>query len=144
MSLVLPIIDDSVRPIYLDRGCEIYCVVDLQDYEFAMQWKWKPIKSKGTKLKYYAFRTSRWEGRHVAYFLHKLICFRANGLPPTRDHLIGDHQDGDSLNNRRINLNWATQSQNRLNREGIATQQLQMAVITNDTGRRLVNGGGAI
>jgi hypothetical protein len=115
----------------------LFCVVDAEDYEFATQWKWKAIKSKGRKQKWYAFRTTRWGDRHVAYFLHKEICLRAHGLPPTRDHIIGDHQDGQSLNNRRLNLAWATRSQNRLNRDGIAAQQLRMAVLTQDPARVL-------
>lgn len=141
MDLSLPLLDDSVRPIYLDNSGELYCVVDLEDYDFAMQWKWKPVKSRGKKIKFYAFRTTRFQGRHVAFFLHKLICLRHRGLPPTPEHTIGDHGDGDSLNNRRINLDWTTLSGNRRSRQGagpgtgIAHQQLRMAVVTQDISR---------
>ncbi len=113
----------------------MYAVVDLIDYPFAMQWRWKAIRSKGRKEKWYAFRTSRILGRHVAYFLHKEICLRAHGLPPSKDHLIGDHLDGDSLNCRRLNLAWATSSQNRRNLHGIAYQQLRLAIGTGDMSR---------
>ena len=113
----------------------MYAVVDLIDFEFAMQWRWKAIKSKGRKVKWYAFRTTRLAGRHVAYFLHKEICLRAHGLPPTKDHLIGDHLDGDSLNDRRLNLEWATHSGNRRNIGGVAAQQLRLAIGTRDMSR---------
>jgi hypothetical protein len=113
----------------------LYAVVDLVDFEFAMQWRWKAIKSKGRKVKWYAFRTTRFAGRHVAYFLHKEICLRAHGLPPTKAHLIGDHLDGDSLNDRRLNLAWATHSQNCINRGGVAYQQLRLAIGSGDMSR---------
>lgn len=59
-------------------------------------------------------------GRHIAFWLHREICLRANGLPPTKLHLIADHLDGESLNNRRSNFRWATRSQNNRNLNGIA------------------------
>lgn len=135
-DLVLPSLDAGVRAVPLQgAGGGLYAVVDLVDFEFAMQWRWKAIRSKGRKVKWYAFRTTRLAGRHVAYFLHKEICLRAHGLPPTKDHLIGDHLDGDSLNCRRLNLQWATSSQNSSNRGGIAYQQLRLAIGTGDMSR---------
>lgn len=139
-ELVLPTLDKTVRAVPLQgAGGGLYAVVDLIDFEFAMQWRWKAIKSKGRKVKWYAFRTTRFAGRHVAYFLHKEICLRAHGLPPTKEHLIGDHLDGDSLNNRRRNLEWATHSQNCSNRGGVSYQQLRLAIGTGDV-RRLQRG----
>ena len=137
----LPSIDSSVRPIYLDNSGELFCVVDLHDWEWASKWKWKPIRSRGKTHKVYAFRTTRWKGKHVAYFLHKEICFRAHGLPPTKYHIIGDHQDGQSLNNRRSNLEWATSSDNRKNRHGLFAQQTRLALLTRDSSRMLVGAG---
>lgn len=137
---ILPDIDDTARPIYLDDRAELFCVVDLEDYDFALQWRWKAVKSKGRKLKWYAFRTTRCTGgRHVAIWLHKQICLRAHGLPPSVDHIITDHQDGQSLNNRRLNLAWATRSQNRRNIGGVASQQLRLAVMTQDSTRVLTS-----
>ena len=139
--MILPTIDASVRPIYLDNSGELFCVVDLHDWEWATQWKWKPIRSRGKAHKVYAFRTTKWRGRNDGYWLHKEICLRANGLPPSPEHLIGDHQDGQSLNNRRSNLKWATRSENRLNRHGIFAQQARMALLTRDVGRMLSGRG---
>ena len=117
------------------RGGGLFAVVDLIDFEFALQWKWKAIKSKGRRAKWYAFRTTRIAGRHVAYFLHKEICLRAHGLPPSREHLIGDHLDGQSLNDRRANLRWATHSENRRNLGGMMAQQLRLSIATGDLSR---------
>lgn len=140
-DFILPELDASVRPIYLDNTGELYCVVDLHDWEWASKWKWKPIKSRGKAHKVYAFRTTKWHGRNVGYWLHKEICFRAHGMPPTKDHTIGDHLDGQSLNNRRSNMRWATLSQNRVNRHGIFAQQTRLALLTGDPSRMLVGAG---
>jgi hypothetical protein len=134
-TVLLPEITSSVRPIYLDDSGELYCVVDLFDYQWAMQWKWKPSRSRGVKTKVYAYRTTRFKGRHVSIWLHKEICLRTHGLPPTPDHTIADHQDGNSLVDCRDNLEWATPSMNRRNMNGIAAQQLRLAVKTGDPSR---------
>lgn len=123
------------RRIYLDDTGELFCWVDAVDYQWAVKWRWKPIRSRGKKHKLYAFRTTRKGGRHIAYWLHREICLRANGLPPSQKHLISDHLDGDSLNNCRLNLRWATRSENNRNLNGVAYQQLRLAVLTGDTAR---------
>jgi CO dehydrogenase/acetyl-CoA synthase beta subunit len=56
-------------------------------------------------------------GKSRTVWLHKEVCERANGAAPSELHTIGDHQDGESLNNQRGNLEWATRSMNRRNRK---------------------------
>lgn len=135
MDLILPKITDDVRPIYLGRAAEIYCVVDIEDYDWAMQWRWKAVKSKGVKEKWYAYRNTRVDGRNVSFYLHKEICFRTHGMPPTDKHVIADHRSGDSLFNRRLNLEWETRSGNRINLDGLFARQLRMTLNDGNTER---------
>lgn len=94
------------------------CIVDPEDFEWANQWRWRAHPNKNG-LKYYASRA--FKGTRL--YLHKEILIR-KCHPPTKNHCIGDHLDGDSLNNRRSNLRRATPSQNGRNRYGFAVKQL--------------------
>jgi hypothetical protein len=103
--------------IYLDNSGEVYAVVDEVDYQWALQWKWRFVTDKRGKKKY-AVRMTRQRRidpkKQIAVYLHKDILLRSGKKAPTVAHTIGDHGDGDSLNCRRTNLNWATPSQNNL------------------------------
>lgn len=126
------------RPIYLDDTGQLFAIVDEIDYAWAVQWRWKWKASKRTKphhkLKQYAVRSAQIGGRggrHVTLYLHKLVLQRTGKMPPTAAHIIGDHQDGNSLNCRRGNLEWATPKGNRENYNGFFALQLRMAVVHN-------------
>ena len=116
-----PAIDpEAPRRVYLDAACEIFCLVSPEDYAWVTQWRWKWNWDR-TKTKRYAIRTPRIARgygtyRSVTVYMHKEICAR-KGPPPSDLHTIGDHQDGESLNNQRGNLEWATKSMNRRNRK---------------------------
>jgi hypothetical protein len=103
------------RRVYLDKDCEIFCLVSPEDYDFVTQWRWKWNWDR-TKKKRYAIRTPRIQGRSTTIYLHKVICER-KGPAPSEAHTIGDHQNGESLDCQRHNLEWATVSQNRRNRK---------------------------
>lgn len=131
--------DDNVcvlpfKPIYLDNSGEIFCVVDNEDYEWANQWRWNPVYSK-QKRKIYAKRSTRKNGKAISIYLHKEIVYRAYGMPPSDRHIIGDHKNGQSLNNRRHNLRWATPSENAKNLHGFYAQQMRLAFMTGDEER---------
>lgn len=104
------------RRVYLDSACEIFCLVLPEDYAWVTQWRWS-WKWDRTKTKRYAFRTSWVEGRRVSIYLHKAVLNHCGKKQPTEAHTIGDHQNGESLDNQRGNLEWATVSQNRRNRK---------------------------
>ena len=115
--------------IWLDDKCEIFCVVDEEDHAWALQWKWAAIRNS-TGTKFYAARSTRLHGRagpQTRIYLHKAILERAGIEPPSPQHTIGDHRDGDSLNNRRSNLEWETPSGNRRNIYGRKTKQPQLS-----------------
>ena len=107
-------------PVYLDlQG--MFCVVDREDFTWATQWHWF-AKWDRHKRKAYAFRSVG----GVSIFLHKEICLRANGPPPTPRHHVGDHKDGQSLNCRRQNMRWATLKENRANIDGAYARQMRL------------------
>lgn len=81
-----------------------FAIVDDEDYEFLMQWKWTAQK---TSIGFYAVRWAKPKN----IIMHRLI----NGTP---DGLVTDHIDGDGLNNQRNNLRSVTQLQNTWNRRG--------------------------
>lgn len=108
------------RRIYLrGKRHDIYCLVSVEDFEWACQWAWRYKMDKRGK-KYYAIRGGRRFTRgpvpeyvQCDFYMHKQILKHRMGKKPrTKAHKIGDHGDGDSLNNQRYNLKWATGSQN--------------------------------
>lgn len=107
--------DEEPRRVWLDDRGEVCCVVDAEDYEWAMQWKWRFKKDKRGR-KFYACRNTRSRkttDAQICVWMHKAILKeRMKAEPPSPLHTIGDHGDGDSLNNRRKNLSWATPSMN--------------------------------
>ena len=94
----------------------IYCIVSAEDFEWAMQWRWRYQLDKRGK-KYYAVRHSRVYDdaggcKQVNIYLHKAILQRMGKRRRTAAHCIGEHGDGDSLNCCRTNLSWITRSRN--------------------------------
>src|SRR5262249_2950133 len=114
--------------ICLDPDNDVFCLIDWEDYEWALQWLWSPIRSRST-WKLYATRSTRLNGRgggSTRIYLHKEVLLRAEGAPPTPKHNIGDHKNGNSLDNRRANLRWATSGMNARNRYGYCALQGEM------------------
>jgi hypothetical protein len=116
--------DDSVT-LWVDPDNEIYCHLDRVDYEWAIRWKWSFTRSKEGK-KVYITRLTRVGGRQVKLYLHKEVLKRKTPEQPSSVHFISDHMDGDSRNNRRGNLRWATPTMNAQNRFGAAARQAEM------------------
>jgi len=92
-----------MRRIPLTKGKE--ALVDDQDYDHLMQWKWQYACG-------YARRTVKRADRRGAVFMHAVVAKRAGivGRPEI------DHCNRDGLDNRRKNLRPATRQQQVCNR----------------------------
>lgn len=107
----------------LDLTRDQFCIVDHEDYDWACRHLWICTLPKDRKA--YAMRTTGSGWQRAGIFLHKAILERM-GPPPSDAHTIGDHKNGDSLDNRRRNLRWATVQENCDNKHGWYYKQLQM------------------
>lgn len=81
-------------------------IVDDEDYEWLMQWKWRAKKDGRT---YYAVRTIWSKRRDLS--MHRLIMGEPEGMEV-------DHKDGDGLHNWRKNLRVCTHADNLKNKRG--------------------------
>jgi hypothetical protein len=95
----------------LTKGYET--MVDPEDYEWLSQYKWRAhVINKDTVEKVYAVRSAKVDeyvnGKRVNIFMHRAI------VKPPPEMLV-DHEDGDSVNNRRYNLRVASKAQNSAN-----------------------------
>lgn len=87
-----------------------FAKVDDDDYEFLMQWKWHFIICKNKYI--YAVRLHGQNTKKAkAILMHRVI------LGLSKKNIVGDHIDGDTLNNQRYNLRKATASNNSANRK---------------------------
>jgi hypothetical protein len=81
-------------------------IVDVEDYECLIKWKWRAKKKKNT---YYAYRQSyRKGGGSRIVLMHRLILNAVEGVEV-------DHENGNGLDNRRLNLRIATTAENQHN-----------------------------
>lgn len=86
------------------NGGEKFAIVDDDDYEFLMQWRWYLSGPKG-----YVSRRVRRDGKCVQIFMHRVI------IGEIPEGMMGDHRDGDVLNNTRKNLRPCKKWQNNCN-----------------------------
>lgn len=84
-------------------------IVDDEDYEFLMQWKWRVANFNKPNAIKYADRSVWVNGKCVKVLLHRLLMQPPKGL-------VVDHIDGDGLNNQRANLRICTIAENSCNK----------------------------
>jgi len=90
-----------MRLIPLTKGFS--AMVDDSDFEWLTQWRWSYIGG-------YARRTVKENGAQRPIRMHRFILNAPKGMRI-------DHVDGDSLNNTRSNLRYASHSQNMCNKK---------------------------
>jgi hypothetical protein len=110
--------------LHLSDRFDVYCVLDHEDYEWARQWKWchtygsGSFDENGVIARPDGIYARRCVGAKTLW-LHREILVRAVGECPPHCN-IGDHLNGDRLDNRRCNLEWATRPMNAKNLGGAA------------------------
>jgi hypothetical protein len=83
-------------------------LVDIDDWIVLSQWKWKAMRYANGA--HYAYRQERDDSRKLMTItMHRVI------MSPVPEGLLVDHENHDSLDNRRRNLRHATPSQNKSN-----------------------------
>lgn len=99
-----------MKTIPLTRGK--VALVDDEDYEALSRFKWFAFKTAATGRLYAArgIRYRKHDGKVSVrlVFMHSQILGRSAGYEV-------DHENRDSLDNRHLNLRWATRSQNQCN-----------------------------
>ena len=92
-------------PIYRDDEVVAYAIVDEDDFGHLNQWRWS-LSGKG-----YARRKDTILGIEITRYMHRIVADI-----PDDSGLLGDHINGNRLDNRRANLRPATIDQNAQNR----------------------------
>lgn len=110
-------LESSYRTITLTQGQ--VAIVDVEDYDWLMQWKWYAHLDKHSGRFYAVRNKTKAEGKSGMVRMHNVICGTPNG-----SHT--DHGDGNKLNNRRYNLRSCTVSQNGANRGPTARNKLRL------------------
>lgn len=126
------VLAEAAQPcrIYGDDRGEIFALVDVEDYQWLVQWRWSPKWSRGDRKVYLRRNVQESIKDHGkdpdsgvrlrtrvqrTLFLHTAVAQRAGIRPPSDSHVLLDHRNGDGLDCRRANLRWVTNQQNRIN-----------------------------
>lgn len=96
-------------------------IVDDDDYDFLMQWRWVAFRTPKPVAEYYAVRTFR---NHQPDGTQKCGAIRMhNAIFQVPKGFKVDHIDRDGLNNQKSNLRQATTSQNNANKGPCSNNQ---------------------
>lgn len=114
------------RSITLSERDQVWCLVDAIDYPWLIEKKWNVWWSGRARWQLYAKRNVGIDRATVR--MHREIMQRAEPLEPSIAAMLHvDHINGQTLDNRRANLRWATPIENRANhrpRERIPSLEL--------------------
>lgn len=108
LQLPLPFADETFE-IPLTKGYTT--LVDAIDADL-IKHGWNALELRNNRV--YAQRTIKLDGKQYGCYLHRVIVERALGRPLLSSEEV-DHQDRNTLNNRRGNLRASTRAQNAHN-----------------------------
>lgn len=113
-------------------------LVDDDDYDYLVQWKWYALKDKAT---YYARRAvEKGDGTQIAIIMHRLI------MDTPKDMEV-DHIDHNGLNNQKSNLRNCTKQQNSRNKQSHGYSKyigISLNKVTNKFQARIIVNGKSI
>jgi hypothetical protein len=104
----MPTPSEDYRTIPLSKGQT--AIVSSSDYEWLNQWTWYAQWNPKTRT-FYAVCFVNAGGKKIKTYMHRFILGLQNG-----DKRQGDHDNHDTLDNRRSNLRVATHAQNQHNK----------------------------
>lgn len=128
----MPIPIEEYRIIPLTQGQ--ITIVDTVDFESLSAYKWYARWNKQTKS-FYAARNNPTDIGQETVWMHRVILGLTKG-----DKHQGDHQDHQTLNNRRYNLRVSTGKQNSRNRRLRSDSQVGLKGVTRQKSGRFQAG----
>ena len=89
-----------------------FAIVDDDDYAYLSKFKWSAVKS--IKGRFYALRHGPRDsnGKRVCFIMHRIIAKTPKGV-------LTDHENHNTLDNRKNNLRLCNKSQNAANRSSL-------------------------
>lgn len=125
-ALVRDLTGTPWQRIILSEKHDVWCLVDAIDYGWLVENNWNVSWGGRTRWQLYAKRNIG--PARATVRMHREIMMRAEPRPIEEAAALHvDHINGQTLDNRRANLRWATQLENRANhrpRERIPSLEL--------------------
>lgn len=91
--------------LYIQLPCDLFAVVDVEDFDLAAGSRWYLAKGSNSKTHYVGTNTGK---QHQSTLMHRRILSAEKGQSV-------DHINGNGLDNRRMNLRLCTHSENMKN-----------------------------